>query len=55
MGNRVEEDRGDQPSFRKCYAETVRVEIKRVRIEEDDKDHLFRRPMGKTLQSDPES
>ncbi|XP_073057035.1 uncharacterized protein [Primulina eburnea] len=31
VGNRVGEVRGDQPSSRKCYAETVKVENKRAR------------------------
>ncbi|XP_073035186.1 uncharacterized protein [Primulina eburnea] len=31
VGNRVGEVRGDQPSSRKCYAETVKIENKRAR------------------------
>ncbi|XP_073041770.1 uncharacterized protein [Primulina eburnea] len=31
VGNRIGEVRGDQPSSRKCYAETVKIENKRAR------------------------
>ncbi|XP_073049537.1 uncharacterized protein [Primulina eburnea] len=37
VGNRVGEVRGDQPSSRDCYAETVRVENKRARRSGEDR------------------